>query len=617
MSAASRARLTGRSALLVALLAGAVIEAFWLHALDGLDRRVQDWLVARHAAHRVPDSDVVRINIDERSLDALKDTFGTFPWPRSVYAEFIEKVAARQPAAIVFDLSFAEPDVEHPDADAYFLETALAHGNVYLPLVVLEAGESREGLLSLDEYGERLGFTRTAAARDGAGAALLLPPAEFALTARIGAINFLADFDGIGRRYYVYLERDGWRIPSLPARVAQDLGLGVPDQPAIEINWRGMPEARSQFSFVDIFEDLGRQRPQRPAEELRGKILVIGMAAASFPDFYATPLTRLHLGADILAAAIETLKNRDWLRRPPPVFAAAQTAILILFVAWLFRRRLGPLRAGAVLALLTPAVVFSAGLALEYRWLLPVVPPLAGGWFTFLLFALGDYLQERRARRHAVQVFSRFVNPHVVADLIARHDDLLHAPGASRVITVLFSDIRGFTTLSETRPPEEVVALLNRYFSRQVEVIFRHGGTVDKFIGDAIMAFWGAPREDGRQAENAVRAALDMTEVLAGFRTELAGLGSKFDIGIGIHTGPAVVGFIGSENKLDYTAIGDTVNLASRIEGLTKGVARILVSEATRHACGDGMFEFIDHGMFKVKGREQPVRLFEPRRRNP
>ncbi|MGH8401635.1 MAG: adenylate/guanylate cyclase domain-containing protein, partial [Gammaproteobacteria bacterium] len=172
------------------------------------------------------------------------------------------------------------------------------------------------------------------------------------------------------------------------------------------------------------------------------------------------------------------------------------------------------------------------------------------------------------------------------------------------------------TTLSETRSAEQIVSILNRYFSRQVAVVWRHGGTVDKFIGDCIMAFWGAPVADPQQAEHAVAAALEMAQVVDEFRRELDDVGAQFDIGIGIHTGSAVVGFMGAEGKLDYTAIGDTVNLGSRIESQTKGVARILVSAATREQCGT-RFEFVERGTYKVKGREQPVQLLEPVKVNP
>src|SRR5882672_8625133 len=176
--------------------------------------------------------------------------------------------------------------------------------------------------------------------------------------------------------------------------------------------------------------------------------------------------------------------------------------------------------------------------------------------------------------------FSRFTNPHVAKQLV-------EAGGIEtgrREVTLLFSDIRGFTTLSESRKPEEVIDLLNRYFSLQVEVVFNHGGSLDKFIGDCIMAIWGAPLDDPDHAKRAVACALEMADTLQVFKRSLGPEApAGFDVGIGIHSGPAVVGLMGSQRRLEYTAIGDTVNLASRVEGLTKDAGvRILVSRETK-----------------------------------
>jgi adenylate cyclase len=208
-------------------------------------------------------------------------------------------------------------------------------------------------------------------------------------------------------------------------------------------------------------------------------------------------------------------------------------------------------------------------------------------------------------------MFKRFLDPRVVSQLIESGEIDWQSNADGREVSVLFTDIRGFTSLSETMPPEKIVAMLNSYFEEQVEVIFRHGGTLDKFIGDAIMAFWGAPVAHPEHARLAVEAALAMSDTLEAWRQGIGEVGGDLDIGIGIHSGDAVVGFIGSGERLDYTAIGDTVNLASRIEGQTKGRARILVSEVTRNACREA-FEWRDHGSCQVKGREQEVRLFEP-----
>jgi adenylate cyclase len=207
--------------------------------------------------------------------------------------------------------------------------------------------------------------------------------------------------------------------------------------------------------------------------------------------------------------------------------------------------------------------------------------------------------------------FSRFTNPHVARQLV----ELGGIETGRREVTLLFSDIRNFTTLSETRKPEEVIALLNRYFSLQVDVVFRHNGSLDKFIGDCIMGIWGAPLDDAHHARHAVACALDMADTLQEFKREVGAEHTDFDVGIGLHSGPAVVGLMGSQKRLEYTAIGDTVNLASRIEGLTKDAKRrILVSRDTMEKCANA-FDFDSAGSYKVKGRTQEVELFEPRRK--
>jgi adenylate cyclase len=618
-----------RSWWIALALAGlALAETLALRGLSPLEHRFQDALLRRHAATRVPDPQIVIAAIDERSLEAMARPceaqaehavcgFGRYPWPRSVHGQLMEHLARAGAKAIVFDVAFTDPDADRPDDDHYLVETAVATPSAFFPLVRLEHADDRQGL-ALDEHGPALGFTRTASAPPGARAALLLPFRGIAETGRIGAINYLPDDDGVGRRYWLALEVQGWRIPSLPARVAAALGYAVPAQEAIELNWRGRPPERPRVSYSDLLADLSRETPEHYGAQVRDRIVVVGALASGLGDLRPTPIDGVHPGVDILATAIETLKNGDALRRPPPAVDAALALADILLVALLFLAGLGPVAVGAVLLALTPLSAWAAAGALARGWLVPVVTPLAFAWAAFIARSLREYLRELAARREAVRAFGRFVDPRVVQTLVASGGgDPRRSKGQSKVVTLLFSDIRGFTTLSESRSPEEVVEILNRYFSRQVDVIFRHGGTVDKFIGDAIMAFWGAPVDDPRHAQNAVRAALEMARVVDEFRRELPGaLASEFDIGIGLNTGPAVVGFIGSENKLDYTAIGDTVNLASRIEGATKGVARILVSGATRAACGEE-FMFTDRGTFKAKGKTEEVRLYEPAVRTP
>jgi len=510
---------------------------------------------------------------------------------------------------VVFDIMFTEPDQFRPQDDAAFAETVAQHPNTYFPLLRLPPERDPKGA-RIAEVADTLGFAKTAGADAEARVAvvppLILPPEHW----RVGLITFTEDPDGVGRRYLLRETVGGWRIPSLPARVAADLGYPVPDADDLVLAWRGRARAFQRVSYSDLYEDFKRSARQRPADEFTGKIVIIGTAATGLHDQRVTPIDSLHPGAEILGTAIENLKSGRSMRYAPPLVAAGIGVALLFLLYLAFRRGMDARATGAALAVVTALLLASQYLLVGRLVLLPLLTPLAAAWTFYAAAGLAEYLRERRARQEAVSMFSRFVNPHVVAQLLDRGIET-----SRRDVTLLFSDIRGFTTLSETRSPEEVVALINRYFSLQVDVVWRHGGTLDKYIGDCIMAMWGAPLDDANHARNAVACALDMADTLKDFKRELGAEHLEFDVGIGLHSGPAVVGLIGSEKRREYTAIGDTVNLASRIEGLTKDAQRrILVSRDTMDKCGNA-FDFVPAGSYKVKGRAQAVELFEPRRK--
>ncbi len=589
----------------------ALLELLFLHALSPLENRLSDAFVRMQAATLTPDSDIVIVDIDDTSLAQLENDAGRWPWPRAIHGELLQGIAAQQPKAIVFDILFSERDAFRPDSDEAFNQSLQGLNNVYFPMVRRDAAMDAQGA-PVTDIAAMLGLQRGEEADDKAKLAMLPPLALDPEHWRVGTINFEEDADGVGRRYQLYTDAYGWRIPSLPARVAQDLGYDVPQQADMILAWRGQPGAFKHISYADLYADFGREQRQRPADELKDKIVIIGTAATGMHDVRVTPLASLYPGVEMLATAIDNLKNGRSMRRADEGFPSGLALLLIGVLSIAFMRGMNALTVGQGMLLVTVLLLLAEYLAVGNLLLLPVLSPLLLAWLAYVAFALRAYLRERKSREQAVQLFSRFVNPHVVQELVAHGG--LSRQGESRQITILFSDIRGFTTLSEKRTPEQVVELLNRYFSLQVEVVFRHGGSLDKFIGDCIMAFWGAPLDDSDHAKHAVEAALEMGEVLQQFKKELGEEDATFDVGIGIHSGPAVVGLIGSEQRREYTAIGDTVNLGSRIEGLTKGVSRILVSRETMQACGDA-FEFQSFGSFKVKGREQEVELFAPSRK--
>ncbi|MFQ5934939.1 MAG: CHASE2 domain-containing protein [Acidiferrobacterales bacterium] len=596
-------------------------SALWLFSLlalySGVTPRLQydflDWSLRSLAARHPPDPDIVLIDIDEPSLARMAQEYGRYPWSRAVYGSLLEGLARQQPAAIVFDILFTDPHLGHEQDDLYFIETARALDNVYFPMLRLPANPQIDR-----EQGYPLklipGAIAPAQGVDAdARAAVLLPLPGLTDTGRLGTIDVDPDIDGFIRRYPLYRKIGGWRLPSLPTRVAQDLGIPIPEHAdSLFIAWHGPARSYETVPFYELFVDLGRQRPQRPHDEFAGKIAVIGATAPGLLDLKTTPMG-VFPGTEVVATVLDNLKNGEFIKVTPAWTGPLLTAIVLFGLASAITRGVGLVPAGAALAMVSTLLLVGSWIAtVSFSRHIPVIAAVVFGWLYYLPVAIRAYVRERGQRRRVTQLFGRFLDPRVVTRLVDQGETTASLSGQKREVTVLFSDIRSFTTLSEKQAPQSIVDLLNRYFARQVEVIYHHQGTLDKYIGDGIMAFWGAPTDQPNHAARAVAAARDMVAALEAFRDELGSAGDGFDIGIGIHTGEAVVGFIGSpEHRQDYTVIGDTVNTASRIEGKTRGRCRVLVSAATRRACGEA-FEFRDRGRAKLKGRTKEVRLYEP-----
>ena len=600
------------------LIAGALwlcsLLVFYAGLTSRLENQFLDWGLRSLAARHPPDPDIVIIEIDEPTLAGMAPQYGRYPWSRAVFGTLLEGLAEQRPAAIVFDILFTDPQLDHEAEDLYFIETARAMDNVYFPMVRLSA------TLEVDRsqgYPLKLVPGAIPPARGGntdARAALLLPLPGLTDTGRIGTIDVDLEPDGILRRYPLYRPVYDWRLPSLPARVVQGLGIDLPQgREALFLAWHGPPQSYASVSFYDLLVDLERQSRAHPADEFTGKIVLIGATAPGLLDLSNTPMGAKFPGIEVVATALENLKSGKFIMQAPVWFGPVLTGLVLLGLGSAFRWRIGLIPAATALAALSAILVGGSWIAtVSFYRPFPVVTPVLFGWLYYLVAAVRAYLQERGQRRRITQIFNRFLDPRIVSELIDQGQTTASLSGQKREVTVLFSDIRGFTTLSENQPPQAIVALLNRYFARQVDVIYRHQGTLDKYIGDGIMAFWGAPTDQPNHAAHAVVAARDMVVALEAFRRELGPAGDGFDVGIGIHTGEAVVGFIGSpDHRQDYTVIGDTVNTASRIEGKTRGRCRVLVSAATRRACGSE-FEFRDRGRAKLKGKKKEVRLYEP-----
>jgi adenylate cyclase len=595
-------------ALLVTAAGAAGLHLGWLRSLQA---RSADFLFVAETGVRTRAT--VIVGIDSRSHRELLVRFGPMvEWSRALCARAIQALVDAGARVIVFDLYFDAPQAEDRDLAA----TIRRAGNVLLPVEAQGPGRLRPAPGVAQEFDL---FAR-------------LPRALRESAAGEGFTNVTTDRDSVVRTLPLLLRADGADVPALPlAAVAHYLRRpavldGPPTAEALAaagrriplvgggrltINYLGPPASRGgpptipYVSFVDVVE--GRLDPAM----VRDRLVLVGLTLRGLDEF-ATPTTAdtRMWGVELLAHAVETILQDRYLVPASEGATVATMALLALAGAALVARW-PPLRAtvGAATALLLylvgAAVAFDHGLVANL-----VYPPLAlaGGFGSALAYrVVFEEAEQRRLR----ETMGRYLSP-TVSRWVLRDPERLRLGGQTRVMTVLFSDIRGFTTLSHGLDPQALVALLNEYMTAMTEIVFRHDGVLDKYIGDAVMAFWGAPVEQPDHARRACQAALDMVARLEELRATWAARGRPaIEAGIGINTGPMVVGNMGSQARLAYTVIGDSVNVASRLEGLSKeyGV-RIVIGEATRDAAGPG-FACRRLDRVAVKGREAPVEVYE------
>lgn len=576
--------------LTVGLLVGAVLTlSSYAGLFSGLELFLEDLLVSRKPLR----SDVVIVAIDDESIRKI----GQWPWPRAAFARVFRELKRSSPAVVGLDVMMSEPSRLGPADDA-LLADALAQSS--FP-VVMPAEASRLTL-------ERSGTARA----DG----FLLPLKKFRElpAVDIGHVNLITDADGVARRFpgiVATADRSAAYAP-FAQTVIRRAGKIFPAPEAPEkihqIVFSSPPGAIRRIPFWRIYEGAAPQ-------DIAGKIIFMGAVAPDLHDERLTPFSRGSAmpGAEI-HAHIATMFLQGYRLNPLPgslvplwIFSAALVPALVFLF---FKKSLAALAANLLIGLIqlaAIAVLFDRGIAS------PLVH-ITGAWAGSALAVFGfRYFSGERERREIRRAFSRYVSQDVLAEIL-KDPSKIALGGIQREVTVFFSDIRGFTALSEQTAPTELVAVLNRYFTEMTGEVLRTGGVLDKYIGDAIMAFWGAPISDPDQADHALDAALGMIKKLALLNAEFRREGkAEINIGIGIYTGSAIVGNVGSLQRFDYTVIGDTVNAASRLEGLNKQYGtNIIISESTRRALKK-TYGLRPLGHAQVKGRIEPILIYEVR----
>ncbi len=618
-------------ALVAALVPTGAVERLELLTLD-----------ARYVlgvGRRPPGEDIVVVWIDQESMDYLEESGVSFPWPREVYAQVLEHLLASGARAVVFDILFDQ------------------HGNAEDDRVFGEALERNAGdalamkFVEHRETGRDEAETRAFAARGLEGPAasvarprergIVLPLEELALGAdQLGFVNIRSDADKTFRRYDVLRL---WGPPgeapqaypslALAAALASRPGASVSARPnggislsegppavaadpraRLLLNFRGPEFTFDHVKFVNILEsinllDQGRE-PLYPPERFRDRIVLVGIHAEGYEDAHPTPLSERFPGVELHATALDNLLRSDALTVPRWELALAATAAGIA-AAIVFALP------GVVAPLVALALSSAAGAALAlWAWAALVAVPLAAPGLAGGTSAFGAFLYrlvvEGRQKRAMQRAFRPYLAPEVLRAVL-RDPDAVRLGGETLEVTLLFTDLQGFTGFAEQRKPAELVAFMNDYFTRMCQPVLAEQGVVDKFIGDAIMAFFGAPIATSDHGGAAIRAALRALEVSEQITAEAAARGAPpIRTRIGIHTGAAVVGNMGSSERFDYTAIGDTVNLASRLEGANKAFGtRCLASETTWAMAGETVLGR-EVGRIGVVGRAAPIRVFEP-----
>lgn len=548
--------------IIFCLLSGVLI----LFSLLGIGKTFQARLSDSLLTTTKPPASIVIVDIDEKSIHEI----GQWPWPRVVFADLANKL--KEAEAVGIDVNFKEPSrvglkddrtfTNALSAGKYVLSSELSNGQMIEPLLLLR-GKAAEGFANLP-----------------------------------------VDDDGVVRNYF--LSRYGYPSFSL-ALMGWDVENNA-DQSAIRIFYYGPAGTFTHLSFIDVLNG------KIPVDIFRDKIVLIGATAKDLQDYHQTPFG-LMSGVEIQANSVASLLEGKSFYSSRLVDLAV--LILLIFLVLTLCFRLKKLR-HMILSIVVLIIAFNLLVLIlsDYLVIIDLLYTNLGIILSMTAVIIFQYKNTSQEKRFIQDSFSRYLSPHVIQELI-NDPSKLKLGGRKETLSILFSDIRSFTTLSETMTAEQLANFLNKYLSRMTDIVLDGRGLVDKYIGDAIMAFWGAPLRNETHAYDAIIVAVAMIEALEDFNEKNKGQYPAIDIGVGVNSGEVTVGNMGSEKRFDYTVIGDSVNLASRLEGLTKtyGV-NIIVSETTLNlALADrdhsSLIVYREIDKVKVKGKTQPVTIFE------
>jgi len=630
----------GALGLLAALLVLLLTYAVEPRLFDAFEAKSLDWrylgrlktLWERRQGATI--EDIIVVDIDDRSLEKL----GRFDqWPRDYHARLIDYIAGGGARAIGFDVLFMEPDRDAAMDSALVAATARA-GMVYHAMAFSSANPDaflypmkeppaglEAGRLALQLHAGTLPGIRSADRMDGR----LVP--LYNAAAGIGFANFSPDNDSVIRTMPMFIGFAGRHYCALTLAMTMGMMGARPEDltvipgKAITIAPAGKAAMRipidkagrmlisyqgtfQTFRYISYYDVLMQRVPQ---ETFQDKIILVGTSAAGLSDIRPVPFQDSFPGVEVHANVLYNILQHQYIEKQSLLYTVLTLiglALLVAFLTVLLKPVLGGL-AGALI--ITGYALLGRHWFAEQAFWLELVRPVMAIVIAYLFVILYRFIDEERNKRFIKNMFQHYITASVVDELLKR-PDMLKLGGEKRMATAFFSDIKNFTTVSENLSPETLVAQLNDYLTAMTEVVFKYQGYLDKYEGDAIMAVYGVPVEMKDHARRACLAALEMQKKLVGLRQRWRSENKpEFHVRMGINSGPMIAGNIGGKERFDYTVIGDSVNLASRLEGANKAYGTsIMISEFTKELL-NGEFPLRELDLLRVKGKNQPVRVYE------
>ena len=613
---------------------GLVSLLYWRNLLESYELKTYDQLCRLHAADSPASQEIVLIVVDQGSLQAAQRQGINWPWPRQMYAPIVQFCALSGARAVAFDVLFTEPSSYGVEDDRLLAESLKENGHAFLPIFL--SRQERPHSAWEKEIVKRIALPL----RDQSGStpsayASSIPPIQNLAnsSAGLGNVAIPPDSDGIYRRLpLVFFYLDHW-VPSLGLSLFRHLqgnnaialeknGLRSGEF-RIPLDSQGMfllsyySGARdfprfSAFNVIQSFQAIQeKSKPIYSPQLFRDKIVLVGFTAAGLYDMKPTPISAINPGMSIHATLVANLIHKNFRVRISPAAALILGAGIVLMMSFIVMLIPTLWKLGLITLVYAGGLFFSVQFAFRQNIWVDGILLACNLVMAFAMSSAFSYATEGRQRREIKQAFSHYMSDLLIQDLL-KNPEKLRLGGEKRVLTVFFSDLAGFTTLSEKLTPEEVVMLLNRYLTAMTDIILASGGLIDKYEGDAIMAFWGAPLPQEDHAVRACMAALENQSRLVELRQEFVRMGlPPVHARIGINTGEMIIGNMGSSQRFDFTVIGDSVNLASRLEGAGKEYGTpILIAEETYSRALDKV-EARELDLLRVKGKDKPVRIYE------